>query len=454
MIIHHVISFYPDKERGKPDARLRCRIKWKGRGNVFAFLVGYRVTLKDWDSAQQRCKRNSKHGKLSAQEVNARLEWIEATAHKTFDIFERNNELPTAERFKDEFNSLSGLEPESGQVTLGIMARKFLSSNADLSDNSIALYEVAARHFVEFAGADTELKHIAESTMESYMASLNKQGISNTTSEIYLFIAKKIMKYAASKGFYEGRATKYRTRLKGRNTNPVIALTLDEMHALQALDLGNDKRLEAARDLFIFCCHTGIRYSDMQALEHGNIRNGILSIIEKKTSEKTEIPLSATAKGIIGKYKGDPVYALPRIRKKDYVDCIRILGELAGIDTPVQTTTFIGTRRIVKTAPKWQYLGSHTARKTFITTALSLGIPVTTVMSMSGHNSFEAMKRYIAVSDDSKAKGIRLLSHALDLAESESKAGNETGNEAGNGMGNGKHPKASMKIANQDQEAL
>ena len=53
MLIHHVISFYPDKERGKPDARLRCPVKWRGKGNMFAFLVGYRVVLKDWDAKQQ-----------------------------------------------------------------------------------------------------------------------------------------------------------------------------------------------------------------------------------------------------------------------------------------------------------------------------------------------------------------------------------------------------------------
>ena len=317
---------------------------------------------------------------------------------------------------------------------------QYLRSNKDLSDSSTALYGIAARHFVKFAGADTELRHIGAETLEAYIEHLTRQGISNTTANIYLFVAQKMLKYAASKGLYEGDAAKYRHKFKGRNTNPVIALTLEEMHRLQSLDLASDKRLETARDLFVFCCHTGLRYSDMQALEEGNIRDGILSIIEKKTSEKTEIPLSSTAKAIAGKYRGETPYVFPRLNKANYIACIRILGELAGIDAPVQHTTFIGTKRIVATHLKWQLLGSHTARKTFVTTALSLGIPATTVMSMSGHNSFEAMKRYIAVSDDSKAKGIRLLSHALDLS-SDSETGLKTGNETGNET----HSKASIR---------
>ena len=383
-------------------------------------------------------------------EVNARLEWIEATAHKTFDIFERNNEMPTIERFKNEFNSLSGLEPESGQVSLSIMAGKFLAESSGIAESTIVIRKAAVRNFVQFAGPDTPMSNISEATMESFTKHLCAKGISNASIEVYLSIIRRIMKYASAKGFYDGKAAGYKAKLKGIGMKPVITLTTKEIRRIQSLDLSGDKQLEITRDLFIFCCHTGLRYSDMQALERGNIRDGMISLIEKKTAEKTEIPLSATAKGIIDKYQENHMYAFPRVHAKAYVKHIRTIGKMAGIDTPIQHIEFIGMKRIMNTYPKWQLLGSHTARKTFVTTALSVGVPVTTVMSMSGHNSFNTMKRYIAVADESKAKGIQLLSHALDLAESESNPGNETGNETGNE----KHSEASEMRRGQHQIPL
>lgn len=56
-------------------------------------------------------------------------------------------------------------------------------------------------------------------------------------------------------------------------------------------------------------------------------------------------------------------------------------------------------KREEKTYPKWQLLTTHAGRRTFISNALMMGIPVETVMKWTGHKNYEAMKPYIAIAD-------------------------------------------------------
>ena len=44
----HTCQFLLDKERGKPDAKLRLRVKWNHNKNIVAFNVGYRVDVDKW----------------------------------------------------------------------------------------------------------------------------------------------------------------------------------------------------------------------------------------------------------------------------------------------------------------------------------------------------------------------------------------------------------------------
>ena len=46
MNIKRTTTFLLDKEKGKPDSKLRYRIKWNG--NTVAFNIGYRVDNNKW----------------------------------------------------------------------------------------------------------------------------------------------------------------------------------------------------------------------------------------------------------------------------------------------------------------------------------------------------------------------------------------------------------------------
>lgn len=85
------------------------------------------------------------------------------------------------------------------------------------------------------------------------------------------------------------------------------------------------------------------------------------------------------------------------------------LIELSSIDEPTHVVSYNGNRRIEKTLPKYELLTTHCAHRTFVVTALQLGIPAEVIMRWTGHSDFAAMKPYIAIVDELKARSMALF---------------------------------------------
>ena len=88
---------------------------------------------------------------------------------------------------------------------------------------------------------------------------------------------------------------------------------------------------------------------------------------------------------------------------------IKELCKLAGINEEIRVTTYKGNERKDEIHPKWELVGTHTGRRTFIVNALSLGIPPNVVMKWTGHNDYKAMKPYIDIVDSIKASEMTKL---------------------------------------------
>lgn len=94
----HTILIVPDKEQGKTDARLRCRVRW--HGNVYALLVGYRVILAKWSYDSQRCKANSTHNGYTASTINIAIEKMIHDIEACFTHFDSLDIIPSLDDFK------------------------------------------------------------------------------------------------------------------------------------------------------------------------------------------------------------------------------------------------------------------------------------------------------------------------------------------------------------------
>lgn len=191
----------------------------------------------------------------------------------------------------------------------------------------------------------------------------------------------------------------------------IIFLTRNEMDKLRSCHLPDTKQyLKRVRDVFLFCCYTGLRYSDVRNLRKSDVRADAIEITTVKTSERLIIELNGHSRAILEKYCDESLEggrALPVISNQKMNLYLKELGRLSGIDEPVREVWYRGGDRYERTLPKYALLGTHAGRRTFICTAISLGIPVPVVMQWTGHGDYKAMKPYVDVASSVRLECMR-----------------------------------------------
>lgn len=88
---------------------------------------------------------------------------------------------------------------------------------------------------------------------------------------------------------------------------------------------------------------------------------------------------------------------------------LKKLGRQIGLDEPVRITRYRGTRKEEMRGPKWQFLSTHMARKTFVTLPLERGMRPEVLVSFTAHRSFQIMKRCISHTEKSRKEEMEML---------------------------------------------
>ena len=190
-------------------------------------------------------------------------------------------------------------------------------------------------------------------------------------------------------------------------------LTIEERDAIYGTDLSDNPHLQAQRDIFIFQCLVGCRVGDLLRFRKGDVADGFLSYIPRKTREGhpvvVRVPLSATAAEIVGRYadfKGEQL--LPFISSQKYDEAIKEIFTRAGITRAVTILDPL-TRQEVK-KPFNKVASSHLARRTFIGNLYRQVKDPALIGSMTGHvEGSRAFSRYRDIDDDIKSEIVRLL---------------------------------------------
>jgi len=180
-----------------------------------------------------------------------------------------------------------------------------------------------------------------------------------------------------------------------------IAVTIlmpQELEQLISLDLSNNERLEKVRDIFVFQCYTGQRYSDIQKLDFSDIKKGIWYLKTQKTKDDLNIPIFGQALKVYNKYK-EKYSKLPTISNQNANDYIKEICKLAGIDTPYKKINYVGSKIIEKKEPKYNFITTHIARKTFISLSIHNKMLPDTIMKITGHKKYEVFKKYEKLMD-------------------------------------------------------
>jgi integrase len=414
-MIRRSYLFIIDSEPGKTDGKLRFRIRYEG--NVVAFNVGYRVERTKWDAAAQRCRNNTTHGKnkTPASVINAEISLYETTANKVFAKYENTGITPETAAFRDDFNRALKRDAKSVRPR-----GAFFDVFDEFVSMSVINRSWSTRTQQKFAGLrnlllrlspDVKFSDIDEQYMNNLVEYLLIRDYRNVTILKFVENMRSFLRWAADRNYYEGSEHEhYHPRLKGIDpaSREVIYLEVEELMHLYSIDL--PPTLARVRDVFCFCCFTGLRYSDVSALKRTDIVAGSIRIVTEKTAEALTIELNQYARAILEKYIDASLpggAALPVLSNQKMNDYLKEVGKIAGLTSPVTKTYYVGNERRGQVYEKWQVLTTHCARRTFVVSALSLGIPAEVVMRWTGHSDFEAMKPYVKITERLKEREMK-----------------------------------------------
>lgn len=153
-------------------------------------------------------------------------------------------------------------------------------------------------------------------------------------------------------------------------------LTKEELRCIEEKTF-EDKCLDRVRDLFLFCCYTGLAYADLVKFDFNEAiyTDGMYRIRDcrQKTGTQYNISLVGKAMAILEKYN----FKLPIITNQKYNAFLKVVGAFCEIK---------------------KRLTSHVARHTFATTVtLGNGVRIEVVSKMLGHTNIRTTQIYAKI---------------------------------------------------------
>ena len=372
---------------------IRMRVNFASKR--IEFTTGYRIDATKWNADKQRVKNGcSNKLKQSASEINASLLEYYTEIQSIFKRFEVEDVMPTPEQIKEAFNALHKPVSEEPKPKKEALPCDFFQVFDDFvedcgrqsnwTDSTFEKFAAVKNHLTNFREGLT-FEFFDERGLNDYVGYLRDvKEMRNTTIGKQLSFLKWFLRWAFKKGVHQNNAyDSYKPKLKSTQKK-IIFLTWDELNRLREFKIPfNKQALERVRDVFLFQCFTGLRYSDVFNLRRSDIKGDHIEVTTVKTSDSLIIELNNHSKAILDKYK-DVAFeydkVLPVITNQKMNDYLKELAELAGIDEPIRQTYYKGNERIDDVTPKYALLGTHAGRRTFICNALALGIPPQVVM--------------------------------------------------------------------------
>ena len=316
----------------------------------------------------------------------------------------------------DEFNLRmkdTSEDQEDVKISFWEVFDEFVKECGNQNNWTESTYEKFAavkNHLKEFK-EDVTFEYFDEFGLNEYVNFLrDKKDMRNSTIGKQMGFLKWFLRWSFKKGYNQNIVyDTFKPKLK-TTSKKVIFLTWDELNKLKDYQIPKDKQyLERVRDVFLFCCFTSLRYSDVRNLKRSDVKSDHIEVTTVKTADSLSIELNKYSKAILEKYKDihfENHMALPVISNQKMNDYLKELGELAEINEPIRETYYKGNERIDEVTPKYALLSTHAGRRTFICNALALGIPAPVVMKWTGHSDYKAMKPYIDIADDIKANAM------------------------------------------------
>lgn len=370
-------------------------------GNRWTFKTNERIEPKYWNFGVGEVKGSYKKGAI---EINNNLDDIKKRAQSAYREHEGK---VSASILKDKIeNAVDGKQDEGkNELILPVIAEFIEVSKTIRKETTLKKYNTFLKAIKKDWPAIT-FDEINMTFFDQFTGKMLADGLLNDSIAKNVSTVKTFMDWALSRGYHQNLTYK-QFEAKRVTKHDIITNTEEELKQIEELE-GLSERLDKVRDLYLFQVHTGQRFSDVQAFRKEDLKGVIWDLTQIKTGKRVQVPLigwASPARSILEKYD----YQLPQISNQKFNDYIKEVGELARINEVIEIKRKSGAKNIVIKKMKWEFMSSHTARRTAVTLLLEKGVPATTVMKMTGHSNIRTMQKYENTSVEALVKALEGL---------------------------------------------
>lgn len=132
------------------------------------------------------------------------------------------------------------------------------------------------------------------------------------------------------------------------------------------------------------------RHSDFVNFDESNIVGENLVYVSQKTKIPASIPVSGTLLRFL-KAQKEIIAKGIEVSDDSFNDIIRRICKKCGIDEPIK----LYRRGETTTKPKWEYVSSHTARRSGVTNLYLRGLDILTIAKIAGHTNTATTMGYV-----------------------------------------------------------
>ena len=379
-------------------------LRYTHKKAVTYFYTQKNIEEKFWDDKNQQVKRSFS----GSDRLNIYLNKFKQKVENIVNDLLISGDEPTTNYVKSIYQSDKTEVEKKKQYNFFEYAEIYLMNDKKISAstrksyrtvlNKLKEYEKYARVKLNWSSFDMDFYY---DFFEFYTGI---EGLTNNGFGKVIKNIKAIMNDATSNGYNTSFGFQHKNFKAIREDVNNIYLNEEELKEIIDLDLSGQSNLEQVRDLFIFGCYTGMRYSDFSQVKPEHIQGEIIRIKTQKTDEWVSIPLLPAVKNIMEKYKSRP-NSLPKSCANQTMNRhIKEIGELAKINDSELKIRNKGKERIETIFNKYELICTHTARRSFATNMFKRGIPARVIMKITGHRTEKAFNSYIKITQDENAE--------------------------------------------------
>ena len=349
-----------------------CRVTYKTVRKTIS--TGKLIIPTNWNSKQQHVEPPEPDAEL----INTQLSLIKTKLSQAF-LFLQVNE--TNFNVEDIYMQYKGkpLKKERGVVEVYNMhsARIKKLIGIDIQMVTYNKYLESGKHLEAFIKhkhktKDIKIKGLRSSFIDDYVYFLKvEKKFQQSTLNKAVQRFRKVIKYAVSEDYlYKDPFLLYRPKTVKK---PVVFLSPGQLKKLDETTF-SIVRIQQIKDMFVFCCYTGLGFREMVNLKKKQITKKFdgelwINIYRQKTKKDFKVPLLPKAKAIMERYENDSEYVFPSVSNTHFNACLKEIANVVGIEFN---------------------LTHHIARKTFASTVLLYNdVPMEIVSRLLGHSKLQ-----------------------------------------------------------------